>query len=54
MSRGLYVKYPLFSSGFNGTGIFWAAIAKHSNVKFYENSSSRNRVVPWEQGDEET
>jgi len=46
-SSGLRVKYPLFLSDFNESIIF--IFFKRSNIKFYENPASGNRVFPWGQ-----
>ena len=40
----LHVRYPLFSSDFNG--IYKFSTKKSSNIKFHQNPSSGSRVVP--------
>ena len=45
MYIGLHVKYPLFLSDFNETGIFSTGFKKkNSYIKFHENSSGGSRV----------
>jgi len=51
MYISLHIKYPLFSSDFNQTGIFSTDFRKSSNIKLQENPSSRSRVVPCEKTD---
>jgi hypothetical protein len=47
MCIGIHVKYPIFLCDFHGTWIFSRDFKKKfSNIKFHENPSSRNRVVP--------
>ena len=46
MCSGLHVKYRLFVSDFNETLIFSEVLEKYANIKFHENPSSGNRVVP--------
>ena len=44
---GLHVKYSLFLSDINESRIFSIDFQKNpSNIKFHENRSSVNRVVP--------
>ena len=50
MYIGLHVKYPSLLSDFNEAWIFSTA-CRHSNIKFRENSSRWNRVVPCGQAD---
>ena len=40
----LYVKYSLFLTDFNGTGIFRYIFEKYSDIKLNENHSSGSRV----------
>jgi len=47
MYSGLHVKYPLFLSDFNETGIFSTDFEKHSKIKFHEILSNGSRVVQW-------
>jgi len=47
-------KPPLFLSDFNANWIFSADFRKSSNIKFHENPSSGNRVVPCERTDGRT
>jgi len=46
MYTGLYVKYRLFLSDLNENLIFLTAFLKILNIKFRENPSIGNRVVP--------
>jgi hypothetical protein len=45
MYTDLHVKYPLFLSDFNENCISKQILEKYSNIKFYENLSSEDRVV---------
>ena len=47
MYSGLHVKYLLFLSDFNETGIFSTDFEKRSKIKFHEILSSGSRVVQW-------
>jgi hypothetical protein len=51
MYIGLHVKYPLFVSDFNETGIFSTDFLKILRIRFRENLSSGNQVVPCRQTD---
>jgi hypothetical protein len=46
MFIGLYVKYPVFLSDFNQIKFSQRIFEKSSNIKFYENTSNGNWVVP--------
>ena len=46
MYIGLHIKYPLFLSDCNETGIFPADFQKYSSIEFHENPSSGSRIVP--------
>jgi len=54
MYIGLHIKYPLFLSDFNRTEFSRQIIEKSSNIKFQENPSSGNRVVPFRWTDRQT
>jgi len=51
MYIGLLVKHPLFLSDFHETVFSRQIFENYPNVKFYENPSSGNRVVPCAQLD---
>ena len=51
---GLHIKYPLFLPDFNETWIFLTYFEKYSNIKYYENPSSGNRVFPCGRTDGQT
>jgi hypothetical protein len=46
MHIGLHVKYPLFLSDFDETGILGQIFEKCRNIKFHENPSIESRIVP--------
>jgi hypothetical protein len=46
MCTGLHVKYRLFLSDFNENGGCVQIFEKYSNIKFRENPSNGNQVVP--------
>jgi hypothetical protein len=46
MYIGLHIMYPFFLLDFDETGSFSTDFQKHINIKFYEDPSSRRRVVP--------
>ena len=46
MWERLHVKYPSFLQNFNETWIFSTDFRKNSDIKFHQNPSSGNRVVP--------
>jgi hypothetical protein len=48
MYIGLHVRYKLLLADFSGTSILSKDFRKkkHSSIKFHENPSSGNRVVP--------
>jgi len=50
MYKGLHVKYPLFLSDFNETGVFSRQFRK-IHIKFHKNSSRESRVVPCDRAD---
>jgi hypothetical protein len=51
MYSDLHVTHPLYLSDFNGAWIFSTDFRKITNIKFHENPSSGNRVVPRVQTD---
>jgi hypothetical protein len=54
MYMSLHVKYPLFLTDFNETRKFLDRFKKFLNIKFHENPSSGNRVVPCGRTDGQT
>jgi len=51
MNIVLRAKYRLFLSDVNKLEFSRNILGKHSNIKFHENQSTRNRVVPCGQSD---
>jgi hypothetical protein len=54
MRIDLLVKYPLLLSDFHETVFSRESFEKYSSIKFHENRSSLNRVVPCSQLDGQT
>ena len=55
MYIGRHVKYPLFLSDFNETGIISTGFKKYTHItKLHENPSSRSGVDSYEQKDART